>query len=109
MDDGTIIVRTLHIGCKGEGLPKSSITWYEVDPMNPGDDESLTRMDRVEIIDDLRDDVMITVPREGRSVLSINLDPRNIACRRYICNATNSAGSAVGGVDICLECTCVGF
>lgn len=109
-DDGTVIVRTLHIGCKGEGLPKSDITWFELiaDDGSLTYETSLTSMDRMLVDDSPRGDVMISVPRGGRSVLTVELNPRSVACRRYICEATNLAGTALGGVDICPECTYVG-
>lgn len=99
-DDGTVIVRTIHIGCKGEGLPKSDIVWYQLAPVgsNPLDDM------RRELINATgRLDINITVPRQGRSILSIDLDQDGPACTRYICEASNRAGTALGGVDICTQ------
>ena len=103
VDDGTVIVRTLHIGCKGEGRPKSLISWYEVLPIDSAD-VSLVTTNRVAIDEIARDDVLITIPREGRSVLRVSLDPDNTDCRRYICEATNENGTALGAVDICPQC-----
>ena len=31
VEDEQIIVRTLHIGCKGEGLPKAAIRWFNAE------------------------------------------------------------------------------
>ena len=104
------IIRTLHIGCRGEGLPKSSIRWYQVASprtFSPFDEQSLNpdvNTNIVEIVDADRDDVLITVPREGRSVLTLELDQNVESCTRYICQATNPAGSSLGGVDICTQC-----
>lgn len=116
VDDGTVIIRTLHIGCKGEGLPKSDITWYQVDGrMSITGDTSLTRADRTQLLDGSQvvstgDFVTITVPRGGRSVLTVELNPTESICRRYICEANTqfaTPSTALGGVDICPECTYV--
>jgi hypothetical protein len=107
-DDGLTIVCMLHIGCKGEGCLKADIRWYELDHdyiNNPTIDTDLTTMDRMLINDTERDDVVITEPREGRSVLSITLSPTNMGCTRYVCEATNRGGTALGGVDICIQST----
>ena len=100
----TLIVRTLHIGCKGEGRPKADIRWYQLaqDPQS-GD---LGDMRRV-LINDTNLDVNITEPREGRSVLSINLPVVTEECQRYICEAENLGGRSLGGVDICTQRTYV--
>ena len=103
--DNSAIVRTIYIGCKGEGLPKSSISWYQAPVPDVFGRGNLDNSNRVFINDTLRDDVLITVPRQGRSVLRLELDPTDETCRRYICEATNAAGNAVGGVDICTQCT----
>lgn len=103
-EEGLTIVRTIHIGCKGEGLPKAAIRWYELQPNNPPGDNDLQSAMRVFINDTERNDVLIRVPREGRSVLSVSLNPGNTDCRRYICEAENSAGLDIGGVDICPQC-----
>ena len=109
-NESPIIARTLHIGCKGEGRPKSDIMWYELDQSVAGTTQStdLGSADRMLINDTLRDDVVITEPREGRSVLSISLQPDPAIpmarCRRFICEAMNLGGVAVGGVDICTQC-----
>ena len=102
VDDGLTIVRTLHIGCKGEGRPKADIMWYELDQIASRSTD-LGSMDRVKINDTERNDVVITEPREGRSVLSISLQPSTPICRRFICEASNLGGVAVGGVDICTQ------
>ena len=96
------IVRTLHIGCKGEGRPKADIRWYELVQNPQSGDLGDTR--RV-LINDTSLDVNITEPREGRSVLSINLPVESQECRRYICEASNLADTSLGGVDICTQRT----
>ena len=101
VDDGLTIVRTLHIGCKGEGRPKADIRWFELtqDGMTQDLGAVMGRM----LINDTRNDVVITEPREGRSVLSLSLDPQVIVCRRFICEAMNRGGTVLGGVDICTQ------
>ena len=106
VDDGLTVVRTIHIGCKGEGLPKSSVVWYQQvgsapDFDSPDLDEVAVPMNLIN--DTERDDVMITVPREGRSILSIELDPTDTVCQRYVCEASNLAGTVRGGIDVCPE------
>ena len=101
-DDGRTIVDTIHIGCKAEGLPKANIAWYELDQTTESDD--LTSIDRVMIDDEARNDVNITEPRQGRSILTVDLQPGDVMCRRYICEATNLGGTTRGGVDICPQC-----
>ena len=105
-DDGQTIVRTLHIGCKGEGRPKADIRWFELDqdPSQPYE-VLLDAMARRLINDTERDDVVITEPREGRSVLSVSLSPATPIRRRYICEAMNLAGTVLGGVDINTQST----
>lgn len=105
-NESPFIARTLHIGCKGEGRPKSDIMWYELDQSATGTTQStdLRSTDRMLINDTLRDDVVITEPREGRSVLSFSLPPNMAGCRRFICEAMNLGGVAIGGVDICTQC-----
>ena len=100
----TLIVRTLHIGCKGEGRPKADIRWYQL-VQNPqsGDLEDTRRV----LINDTSLDMNITEPREGRSVLSINLPVITEECQRYICEAENLGGRSLGGVDICTRRTYV--
>ena len=101
----TLIVRTLHIGCKGEGRPKANIRWYQLVQDSQSSDLSMIMMS--DIINDTSLDVNITEPREGRSVLSINLPFVTEECQRYICEAENLGGRSLGGVDICTRRTYV--
>lgn len=98
-DDGFTIIRTLHIGCKAEGLPKSEITWYQLDDSSETDLNSINRV----LINGSEDRVEITEPRQGRSVLSIMFEQEAPRCTRYICSATNAAGTVLGGADICTQ------
>ena len=95
---------TIHIGCKGKGLPRADIAWYELTQIGAGSTDLLTT-ERMVINDPERNDVNITEPAQGSNVLSVNLSPANTVCRRYICEATNLGGTALGGVDICPQCT----
>ena len=99
VDDGTTVVRRIHIGCKAEGLPKSEITWFELAESSETDLNSINRV-RLNGSDPFID---ITVPREGRSVLSVTLDQEGPECWRYICSATNAAGTVLGATDICTQ------
>ena len=105
VDDGQTIVQTLHIGCKAEGRPKADILWYELDQDPASGEPDLGAVARRLINDTERDDVVITEPREGRSVLSVSLPPEELICRRYICEAMNAGGTSRGGVDICTQST----
>ena len=99
VDDGTTIVRRVHIGCKAEGLPKSVITWFELPDII---DTSLVSPNRV-LVNASDPNIDITVPRQGRSVLSVTLDQQGPMCTRYICSAENDAGTVLGGADICTQ------
>ena len=99
VDDGTTVVRRIHIGCKAEGLPKSEITWFRLAESLETDLEFIGR----ERLNGSEVDIDITVPREGRSVLSVTLNQQGPECWRYICSATNDAGTVLGATDICTQ------
>ena len=74
-------VDQLVIACKGNGRPKATIVWS----VN-GDTDFNTSI------------YSVTVPRPGRSVLTVNVSDIDTAPRTYSCEASNAVGTATGTV-----------
>lgn len=77
------MVDQLVIACKGSGRPKATIVWS----IN-GDTDFNTTI------------YSVTVPRPGRSVLTVNLNDIDTSPRTYSCVASNAAGMATGSVQV---------
>lgn len=85
------LTNTINIACKGEGWPKSTIVWVARDS-----DDVLVPINESNIF----------VPRQGRSILTVNIDPvpGNTRTITYACTATNEEGEVNGEVTIERQC-----
>lgn len=74
------------IGCKAQGRPKATITWFE-------DGVAINTSDP---------NFNVTVPRPGRSILEIAVT-MDTTCHTYSCVGTNMADFVTGQVEVCGE------
>ena len=78
------------VGCKAEGRPRASITWYR-----------MVRGGAREQLNNSQLDVNITSAREGQSILTVALSSSNTNCYLYICVAENGGAPVEGSAEVC--------
>lgn len=91
--DGTILLTDrVTIGCRADGLPEASITWFRTDNFGP----------EMEVNTSLST-FNVTSPEPGQSFLTIDLDFMDTRCFLYICRANNGIGTVDASAQVCPE------
>ena len=92
IDDTSQLHDRVTIGCRAEGLPQPSITWFRSVDSGP-----------LEEVNTSLNTFNVTSPGPGESLLTAALSLDETNCFTYACVADNGIGSVSGSAQVCPE------